>query len=239
MASKKKMYLEVAHACYRNSRSLYLDSLALRKRRSSGHAYSLLVLSIEESVKAVTYRLAADGLVTFSEGDKKDALAVNEKDLLDHKIKHGILAMIIAVSITYSPFYTAFDGVRTRTLAVKKAKDMMMTAIARHQALIADLSDPKSAVSKMMTRFLKLTEELNEEKNAGLYVGRKGTSILLPNRVSRSKYEYWRCFQEGFLEGTKGIVKDGIAPVPLSVLRGARRRASRRLSRAQMSKPNP
>jgi len=227
----------MATACYLNSRKLYLDSLSLCSRKSAGHAYSLLVLSIEESVKAIIYRLAADGLVRFSEKGKDDPTAVNEEDLLDHKIKHKILVGIIAASITYAPFVNAFEGYHKKRIAVTKARDIMTNAIVQHQVLMANLSDPKSAASRTVTKFFEFAENLNREKNLGFYVGRKESVVLMPNRISRSKYEYWRGFQEVFLEGTKSIVDNGIGNVPLEMFKKSQRSIARRLKKKQFSEP--
>jgi AbiV family abortive infection protein len=229
MASKKSVNMEMARACYENARKLYLDSIALRRRKSIGHAYSMLVLSIEESVKSILYKLAADGLVKFLVGKSPDPTAINEEDLLHHKPKHKMLADIIAASIVYAPFSTAFEGIREKRISVTKAKHIMTAAIAEHQVLMADLSDPRSRVSTQVTKFFVLLESLNEEKNLGFYVNKKGSSILLPNRVSRARYEYWRDFQRDFLVTTKSILESGIDPLSLKIFKESQRNVARRL----------
>ena len=94
---------------------------------------------------------------------------------------------------------------------------------------MADLSDPRSRVSTQVTKFFALLESLNDEKNLGFYVNKKGSSILLPNRVSRSRYEYWRDFQSDFLVTTKSILESGIDPLALKIFKESRRNVARRL----------
>jgi len=233
MTRRKRLYLDMSEACYENSRKLFLDSNALRRRKSIGHAYSLVVLSIEESVKSILYRLAADGLIKFSEGKSTDPTAINEQDLLYHKPKHKILADIITASIMYAPFSTAFEGIREKKIDVMKAKQIMAAAIAAHQVLMVDLADPSSMVSKQVTKFFTFLESLNDEKNLGFYVGKQNSSILLPNRVSKSKYEYWRDFQNDFLVTTKFILESGIDPQVLGIFRESRRSVTRRLRKVK------
>jgi AbiV family abortive infection protein len=233
MPSKKDANLEMAKACYENSRKLYLDSIALKDRRSIGHAYSLLVLSIEESVKSILYRFAYDGLVRFSDGKGTDPTAVNEQDLLDHKTKHKILADIIAASILYAPFSTAFEGIPERKIEVAIAKKIMVSAIAQHQVLMADLSDPNSQTSKEAGKFFAFLESLNHEKNLGFYVDKKGSTVLRPNRVSRSKYDYWSEFQDEFLQTVKSIVGSGLEPTALEIFKKSRKDVARRLRRVE------
>lgn len=233
MPSKKDSNLEMAKACYENSRKLYLDSVALKKRRSIGHAYSLLVLSIEEAVKSILYRFAYDGLVRFSDERRNDSTTVNEQDLLDHKTKHKILADIIAATIMYLPFSTAFEGISERKIEVVKAREIIVSAIAQHQVLMADLSDPNSQTSKEVHKFFTFLESLNHEKNLGFYVDKKGSTVLRPNRVSRSKYDYWSDFQSDFLQTTKSIVESGLDPTALEIFKKSRKNIARRLRRVE------
>jgi len=239
MASKKSVDTAMASACYENSRKLYLDSLMLRRRKSTGHAYSLLVLSVEESVKSIIYRMASEGLVRLSDGKTNDPTAVNEQDLLHHRPKHNILAAIITASIMYAPFSTAFEGIREKKIDVMKAKQIMSAAIAAHQVLMVDLADPSSMVSKRVAKFFTFLESLNDEKNLGFYVGREGSSILLPNRITKAKYEYWRDFQNDFLVTTKFILESGIDPQVLEIFRQSRRSVTKRLRKVKAQSSTP
>jgi AbiV family abortive infection protein len=231
MPSEKTRCREMAIACYENARKMYLDSSALKERRSRGHAYSLLVLSVEEAVKALIYRLAADGIVHFSKGDSKDPNVLKEADLLKHKVKHSILAEVIISSIMYSPFFAAFEGIPQKKIEVEKARELMATALATHQVMMADLKDPRSQLTIELNRFGEFISRLDEEKNLGFYVDIKGGRVRRPNEIPISRFNYWREFQEGFLDSTKTIVHEGLAPEIMRPFKEANRAISKRLNK--------
>lgn len=238
MQSKKSQYLEMARACNQNARKFYNDSLALKNRRSLGHAHSLQILGVEEAIKAIIYRLAADGVVLLTSKSDNRSWALNEKDLLDHKVKHEILASIIATSIQYSPFYSAFDDVSEERIEKEEAKIIMARAIAQHQTLMFDLRDPNSQVSKRINRFFTLLSTLNDEKNRGFYVDKRDSQILRPNTLKVSNYEYWREFLEELLRLSKDLIDSGINPSMLGPIRESRKAIARRVKAIQKRSKN-
>ena len=236
MNERIKSYLEMAIACNSNARKLYYDSIALKKRRSIGHAHALQILAIEESVKAIIYRMAADGVVSLSNDSRKKIGVLREEDLMKHKVKHEILANIILSAVLYSPFSQAFDDVKEESIRVDQAKAIMTKAIAMHQRLVTDLQDPKSLLSKDLTRFIQFLSALNDEKNRSFYVDKKNFLIVTPNQIKSSKYHYWRKFLEDLLETTNELVKSGINPDQAKFLKESRIAISRRIKSMENDK---
>lgn len=207
----------MAEACYENARKLQLDSLALKKRKSPGHAYSLLILSVEEAVKAIVYRLAADGIMKIiGEEEPEEPFSIRQKDLLNHSMKHEILGGIIVSSIMYSPFSTAFDDIQCGNIKVNEAKRRIVKSIANHQALLMDLKDLNSQISRWIRRFTDCLSVLNHEKNLGFYVSYEDSKIIRPNEVPAKRYHYWLEFSKDWLSLTDEIVRSGIGEEQIS-----------------------
>jgi AbiV family abortive infection protein len=239
MTSERARHREMANACFENARKMYLDSMALRERKSRGHAYSLLVLSIEEAVKALIYRLASDGIVHFSKENSDDHNALKESDLLKHKVKHSILAEVMISSIMNSPFFAAFEGIPQKKIEVSKAKEIVASALATQQVMTAALKDSRSQLSIQLNKFVEFLGKLDEEKNLGFYVGKKGAKVRKPNEIPIVKYAYWRDFQESFLESTKTIVREGLDPDIIRPFKEANKAISRRMSKLrQRNRPS-
>jgi len=154
---------------YRNARNLKGNAeLIVSSRESYGCATSLLVLSLEETVKAILVKLHSEGLKIYKLEDSR-------KFFRDHRIRHKIAQMIelgdglIESSMHYRSNKTS-----------KKFKNNFLGSL-----LNAAVSSKPFLQS--LIRFDKL-EKFDEYKQSGFYVDYKN-GLLQPNEeISENEY---------------------------------------------------
>lgn len=154
---------------YRNAQDLKSNAeLIVNSRESYGCATSLLVLSLEETVKAILVKLHSEGLRIYKLEDSR-------KFFKDHRIRHKIAQMI---ELGDGLFESSMEYSNNKTS--KKFKNNLLGSF-----LNAAVSSKPFLQSLM--RFDKL-EKFDEYKQSGFYVDYRN-GLLQPNEEI-SKIEY-------------------------------------------------
>lgn len=180
----RRLYLAIAEASFENAVAHFKDSVALRKRGSRGHACSLAILSIEESARALSYKLAGEGVYRIV-AKKPDGLsAYSESQLTDHKFRHGLIARLVYQGIVTSPIQRVLPKGMRGPFSRKQVELLTVKLFHEPEMLQIKLRTGGRAVAAV-NRMFEILGHLNEWKNAGLYVGRRGGRISLPNDIPR------------------------------------------------------
>ena len=187
----RKLYLRLAEASYDNSREFLRDSESLRRRGSRGHAYSLLVLSIEEAAKAYLYKLAGEGVYRIVAKRPNEVSTYSEDQLFDHKFKHGIVARLVVQAIALSPVGKVLSKTR-RTQFSRGQVEAMLADLLHEQELMQIRLRPGGRAGTEVRRVFETLERANHRKNSGLYVGHEHGKIRRPNDCPK------KVLKEGF-----------------------------------------
>ncbi len=187
----RKLYLQLAEASFENSLELLRDAESLRRRGSRGHAYSLLVLSIEEAAKAYLYKLAGEGVYRIVAKKPNGVSTYSETKLFDHKFKHAIIARLVVVAILYSPVGKVLSKTR-RTHFTRKQVEAMLADLLHEQELMQIRLRPSGRAGAEIQRVFETLERANQRKNSGFYVGHEGGKIRRPNDCPK------KVLKEGF-----------------------------------------
>lgn len=154
---------------YRNAKDLKANAeLIVNSRESYGCATSLLVLSLEETVKAILVKLHSEGLKIYKLEDSR-------KFFNDHRIRHKIAQMI---ELGDGLFQSSMEYSDNKTS--KKFKNSLLGSF-----LNAAVSSKPFLYS--IIRFDKI-EKFDEYKQSGFYVDYRNR-LLQPNEEI-TKIEY-------------------------------------------------
>ena len=216
MPSKRDLYRRLCSESARNARHFLNDARKLKRGGSRGHAIALAVLSIEESAKARTYHEATEGILRVVCKNPNHMTTFQEKELLDHRFKHAVLANVLADYFRYAPFYEVIENLRKPSLSKDEVREIVVGAVHSYRLLQVDLASGGRAAREVQSIF-GLLERLNELKNRGFYVDHASGQVLLPNDLSTRDLERLLELAEGTLEITTEIVHPS--------LRGARETA--------------
>ncbi|EHQ04020.1 AbiV family abortive infection protein [Gillisia limnaea] len=149
---------------YDNARDLWQDAhLIVAKNKSFSTATSLMVLSLEETIKAILIKLHSEGLKVYEIEDAK-------KFFNDHKIRHQI-AQLIEIG---HAFYESFEKWQSSESKNWFAKGFKILKIG---AVILKANDN-----------VKNLEKFNDYKNNGLYVGYRDILITPEKTVGTKEY---------------------------------------------------
>jgi AbiV family abortive infection protein len=184
----RPLYLRLAGAALQNAIDHFNDARALRKRGSRGHALSLSVLSIEEAAKAYLYKLAGEGVFRIVSGRPNGISTFSERQLLDHKFKHAIVARIVVQGLLYTPVYRVLSKTRAKTFT-RDTVESMLGDLLHEQEMLQIRMRPGGPAAEAFSRIFKTLERADAGKNLGLYVGHRGGKILLPNDRSKSELD--------------------------------------------------
>jgi len=182
MASKRNLYQTLAMESLANARWFLADAKRLRRVGSRGHGVAFAVLSIEESSKALIYRLVSLGVLRIVHRKPNHITTFTESELLNHQFKQRVLANFFVEYLRYGPFYEAAQGLRNTRYSKTEVQELILRAIHGHRVMQVDLqSGGRSA--KEVQRLLSLLERLNDLKNRGLYVDHSNRSISTPKET--------------------------------------------------------
>ncbi|MFZ1023305.1 MAG: AbiV family abortive infection protein [Thermoplasmata archaeon] len=176
----RRLYQEIARTAADNAAAFLQDAKSAFRRRNIGHSCSLGILAIEESAKAIIYKQAADGIVRFVKRKPNNVSTYSERDLLDHKFKHGSVATLMMGAIEYYPFVVALKSTRRKQFTREHAETLLHDAFTRQLVQRAELSRGGKSTRDLMSLFQTIAK-FNDLKNGGLYVGREGASVSRPN----------------------------------------------------------
>jgi AbiV family abortive infection protein len=174
------LYQELARAAVANAKGLLQDARSVHRRGSSGHACALGILAIEEAAKAIIYKQAAEGIVRFVRRKPNNLSTYSEKDLLNHKFKHGSVARLMVGAIEYYPFQQTLASTRKKSFTRAEAERLLHQAYMRQWLHRTELQRGGRATRDLKLMFQTL-ERLNTLKNGGLYVGRTGNVVNRPD----------------------------------------------------------
>ena len=151
-------------ALYRNAQDLYKDAnLIAEINKSHSRATSLLILSLEETIKATLVKLHSESLKVYKLNDAK-------KFFKDHRIRHQIAQLM---EVGYA-FYEVTEKWQKKRLDIK----WISTGVKLLEAFLI--------FSKSRDRVKRL-EKFNDYKNNGLYVG-YGDALLDPKIIVTKKH---------------------------------------------------
>jgi AbiV family abortive infection protein len=184
----RTLYLELAEAAAENARRLLLDARTLHRKGNRGHACALGILAIEEAAKALIYKQAAEGIVRFVQRKPNYVSTYSERDLLDHKFKHGSISRLLIGAIEYAPFQQTLSATRKQTFARSEVEALLRRAHTRQWIQRTELERGGRAARQLRAMF-ETIGRLNELKNGGLYVGRAGLGISRPDEFTREDLE--------------------------------------------------
>lgn len=201
-----------------NSLELYRGAESLRRRGSRGHAYSLLVLSIEEAAKAYLYKLAGEGVYRIVTKRPNGISTYSEDRLFDHKFKHAIIARLVVQAILYSPVGMVLSKTR-RTHFTRKQVEAMLADLLHEQELMQIRLRPGGRAGVEIRRVFETLERANHRKNSGFYVGHEDGKVRRPNDCPK------KVLKEGF--ELAGVVCDAVGELlDMSLSPAQKRQAS-------------
>jgi AbiV family abortive infection protein len=187
----RKLYLRLAEASYENSREFLRDAESLRRRGSRGHAYSLLVLSIEEAAKAYLYKLAGEGVYRIVAKKPNEVSTYSEAQLFDHKFKHRVVARLFVQAIALAPVGKVLAKTR-QTHFSRREVEAMLADLLHEQQLMQIRLRPGGRADIEVRRVFETLERANHRKNSGLYVGHERGKVHRPNDCHK------KILKEGF-----------------------------------------
>lgn len=209
-AERIEFYYKMAKECYRNARSLYRDARLLEQKESRGHAYSLAVLGIEETIKSLIYRWASFGLVRIS-NEKTAEDNFNESDLRHHLFKHTMYHQFIYVMYLLKPVMEELNTALKGRSGIEKAKKAMLSDDFR-EYVKKFVANPENLHPELKEFFENLST-LDNEKNRGFYVDcRKNNRVIKPNQLPDEKLEYWLVQLKGMLQLADISLKANYSP---------------------------
>ena len=154
----------------------------VRRAGSRGHGAAFAVLSIEESSKALIYRLVALRVLRIVRKNPNHLTTFTEGELLDHRFKHGLLSNAILEWIRYGTFYEVAEGLRKPRYSRTEVRDLVLRAVHAHRITQIELQSDSRAAQELK-RQLELLAGLNDLKNRGLYVDHVHGKLSTPNDI--------------------------------------------------------
>jgi len=179
MSSKQNLYQTLARESVANARWFLADAKRLRRAGSRGHGAAFAVLSIEESSKALIYRLVALGVLRIVRKKPNHITTFTEGELLNHQFKQKVLADAIGEYLRYGPFYEVAESLRKPKFSKTEVRELFIRAVHAHRIMQVDLRSGGRATQEI-ERLGSLLDRLNELKNRGLYVDHSSGRILTP-----------------------------------------------------------
>jgi AbiV family abortive infection protein len=206
----RHLYLHLAEKCYANAVVHFHDARALRRRGSRGHACSLAVLSVEESAKAVLYKLAGEGVYRIVSKKPNGISTYSESQLFDHKFKHAIVARLIYQGILSWPVQRVLAKTRKKTFTRRQVEPMLLDLLHEQEMQSIALRSNDRAFGSVKHIF-ELLEGSNSQKNSGFYVGHKSGRPVEPNDLPKKTLDE-------FVE-LAGVTLDKVGPLISEKLR--------------------
>ena len=179
MASKRNLYQTLAKESVANARWFLADAKRLRRVGSRGHGAAFAVLSIEESSKALIYRLVALGVLRIVRKKPNHITTFTESELLNHQFKQQVLANAIGEYFRYGPFYEVAESLRKPKFSRIEVRELFLRAVHAHRIMQVDLRSGGRATQEL-ERLGSLLDRLNDLKNRGLYVDHSSGRISTP-----------------------------------------------------------
>ncbi len=186
MPSKRTLFRTLAVESVTNARRFFADAKRLKRVGSRGHAVAFAVLSIEESSKALIYRLVAEGVLRMVRRNPNHVTTFTENELLNHQFKHEVLASAFVEYLRYGPFYEVAERLRKPNFSKAEVRELVLRAVSAHRVMQVDLQGGGRAAQEIQ-RLLSLLKRLNDIKNRGLYVGHTNHRISRPRDVRTSE----------------------------------------------------
>src|SRR5437867_5933579 len=124
MASKRDLYQTLAQESVANARWFLADAKRLRRVGSRGHGAAFGVLSIEESSKALIYRMVAEGVLRIVRRNPNHITTFTENELLNHQFKQQVLANAFGEYLRYGPFYEAAESLRKPKFSKTEVREL-------------------------------------------------------------------------------------------------------------------
>ncbi len=175
-----------AEYAVRNAYQYIEDAKALARKRSYGHAYALLVLSVEEAAKALACKERMDGKL-----DRE-----NFKDFfISHKSKQKFVFrdLIEEVDALTIMFYRPFLSKEAKGLIKMKQKEInhMGGVIPTFSEIIKpEIEEVLKQKDKILEQMRKLHENMQKRKEVGLYVDfTSECKLISPDVIDKKETE--------------------------------------------------
>jgi len=241
----RALHQATAEAALQNAKQLLRDSQVLRRRGSQGHACALSILGMEEAAKALVYKQAAEGLIRFVSRRPNNLSTYAERDLLDHKFKHGAISRLLVGAFEYRPFQATISETRKHTFTRAEVEAMFRRAHTRQWIQTTELQSGGTAARELRKIFETL-HRLDRLKNAALYVGREGREIRRPDATARGDFDRVRELSTVVVRAAEEIVSRRFTAdqrrefaLQLHSLSAQARRLRRRSRRSRPGSPSP
>ncbi len=184
-------FLEGYKVSYENAKSLFESAEMLALEKKYGIAISLLILSVEEGSKAISF------LSSFLEGDNK---IKSWPDIIDHKVKldkiRGLLMHLEFIDIFVN------EPIRHKE-KLQKAESHEEVNIIRNEIFdkalfnLGEMADDKS---RKWSKFNNWWKDANNQKKKGLYVDLNNNKFVSPSDVKKPKYDKTKTMVQLFFE---------------------------------------
>ena len=195
MAKRNRDYLDkipeeelknCAEHAVRNSHQYIEDAKVLAQKKSYGHAYALLVLSVEEAVKALACKERMEGRL---DEEKFKEFFISHKP----KQKFVFRDLIEEVDALAIMFYTPFLSKETKRLIKRKQNE-----IKHEDGIIPTFSEiikPEiegilKQKDEILEQMRSLHEEMQERKEVGLYIDfTPERKVISPDVIDKEETE--------------------------------------------------
>lgn len=169
----KQIIKGIAH-CYDNSNSLFKSALILKRNKKFAPGSSLLILSIEELIKALSlfYSLILD------EDINEDTLL---KELFDSRDLHGTR---LEFALYISNFLKSLNIKQIRKAKIENPEDLSNAIL-----LNMDISILNKAVIKDRRLLNNWFKQANQRKNMGFYVSLNSKQWITPEKIDEKEFQ--------------------------------------------------
>lgn len=157
---KEEFYKQIAVECYKNSLQFLVDAELLLKNNSTGHAYALAILGLEEFAKSLVALFVIGGYYKTNSKEVKDAFT-------KHSFKHFVAAGIFSSNLFSKEVWKDKMG----NLVIDKRK-------------IPNLS--KTSV-QILEEFMELDKD--KQKGFYVDVDFNSESIFTPKNIDKAKVD--------------------------------------------------
>src|SRR5437016_2772700 len=138
MASKRDLYQTLAQESVANARWFLADAKRLRRVGSRGHGAAFGVLSIEESSRALIYRMVAEGVLRIVRKKPNHITTFTENELLNHQFKQQVLADAVGEYLRYGPFYEVAENLRKPKFSKTEVRELFLGAVRKNPVMEAE-----------------------------------------------------------------------------------------------------
>jgi AbiV family abortive infection protein len=175
-----------AEHAVRNAHQYIEDAKTLARKKSYGHAYALLVLSVEEAVKALACKERLDG--RLDKGKFKDFFIYHKS-----KQKFVFRDLIEEVTALTIMFYMPFLSKEAKRLIKMKQKETKRVdgEIPTFSEIIKpEIEEILKQKDKILEQMRRLHENMQKRKEVGLYVDFTLESKLIsPDVIDKEETE--------------------------------------------------